>query len=46
MVYLTYTPAPGETRDKVIDEVEVVEKMIMDKKDVDTVRHPSVVIIR
>ncbi|MGX9133523.1 efflux RND transporter permease subunit [Rummeliibacillus sp. JY-2-4R] len=38
MVYLTYTPAPGETRDKVIDEVEVVEKMIMDKKDVDTVQ--------
>ncbi|MGM9966654.1 MAG: efflux RND transporter permease subunit [Rummeliibacillus sp.] len=38
MVYLTYTPEPGETRDKVIDDVEVIEKMIMDKKDVKTVQ--------
>lgn len=38
MVYLTYTPEPGETRDKVIDDVEVVEKMIMGKKDVKTVQ--------
>lgn len=38
MVYLTYTPEPGETRDKVIDDVEVAEKMIMNKKDVKTVQ--------
>lgn len=38
MVYLTYTPEPGETRDKVIDDVEVVEKLIMGKKDVKTVQ--------
>lgn len=38
MVYLTYTPEPGETRDKVIDDVEVIEKMVMEKKNVKTVQ--------
>ncbi|QOV10681.1 efflux RND transporter permease subunit [Viridibacillus arvi] len=38
MVYLTYTPEPGETRDSVIKDVEEVEKMVMDKKDVQTVQ--------
>lgn len=38
MVYLTYTPEAGETRDSVIKDVEEVEKMIMDKKDVQTVQ--------
>ncbi|MBK3495407.1 efflux RND transporter permease subunit [Viridibacillus sp. YIM B01967] len=38
MVYLTYTPEPGKTRDSVIKDVEEVEKMIMDKKDVQTVQ--------
>lgn len=38
MVYLTYTPEPGDTRAKVIDDVESIEKMIMKQKHVDIVQ--------
>ncbi|MCM3315680.1 efflux RND transporter permease subunit [Rummeliibacillus stabekisii] len=38
MVYLTYTPKPGETRDQVLEKVEEIEKVAMKKKNVDTVQ--------
>ncbi|GEK32691.1 efflux RND transporter permease subunit [Kurthia sibirica] len=38
MAYLTYTPEPGQTRDQVIKDVEKVENMVSEVKDVDTVQ--------
>ncbi|AYC28505.1 efflux RND transporter permease subunit [Paenisporosarcina cavernae] len=38
MMYLTYTPAPGELKEDMLENVEVVEQKMMDRKDVDIVQ--------
>ena len=38
VMYLTYTPATGELKDETLANVEVVEKKLMDYKDIDIVQ--------
>lgn len=38
LVYATYKPAPGETKDQVEDVVTKAEKLLMDRKDVSLVQ--------
>jgi HAE1 family hydrophobic/amphiphilic exporter-1 len=38
VMYLTYTPKPGEQRDDVLKNIEVVEEMMLAREDVDIVQ--------